>query len=187
MQDAGSRQFRLVETRWGWFGFVVWDDALCGTFLPMGHPNALRTLIGERFPDAQENRSLWSDFARRVSDYFRGTRVRFHDPVRLRDCPPFHRRVYEECRRIPPGKTASYQDLARAAGSEHAVRAVGNAMAHNRIPLVVPCHRVLRADGSIGGFSSPEGILQKQRMLGLEGIEFPVRGLIAGRHDRVAV
>jgi methylated-DNA-[protein]-cysteine S-methyltransferase len=60
--------------------------------------------------------------------------------------------------------------LARLAGNPKAVRAAGGAMANNPLPLVIPCHRVLRSDGSIGGFSSPSGIIDKQRMLRLEGI-----------------
>ena len=69
--------------------------------------------------------------------------------------------------------TASYADLAGAAGNPAAVRAAGGAMAHNPLPLVIPCHRVLRSDGSIGGFSSTEGVRQKRRLLALEGAPQP--------------
>ncbi|MHC4067897.1 MAG: methylated-DNA--[protein]-cysteine S-methyltransferase, partial [Planctomycetota bacterium] len=65
--------------------------------------------------------------------------------------------------------TAAYADLARAAGSPNAGRAVGSAMANNPLPLIVPCHRVVRSDGTIGGFSSPQGLVLKRRLLRLEG------------------
>jgi methylated-DNA-[protein]-cysteine S-methyltransferase len=84
--------------------------------------------------------------------------------------PPFHRRVYEEARRIPPGRTRSYSELALRAGSPGAARAVGQAMARNPFPIVVPCHRVLAAGGRPGGFSAPGGVGTKLRLLALEGV-----------------
>lgn len=170
MNTSNELRYRLIDTPSGWFGMVARGDALCATFLPA--PKRVNSgLIRERHPQAREDLELLPSFARQVRDYFDGRARRFDPKIDVTECPPFHRKVYEACRRIPPGKTAGYRDLARAAGSENAARAVGNAMAHNPLPLVVPCHRVLRADGSIGGFSSPQGVEQKRRMLRLEGVE----------------
>lgn len=83
--------------------------------------------------------------------------------------PSFERRVYEVVRRIPPGSTMSYRDVARAAGRQKAHRAVGNAMARNPFPVLVPCHRVVRSDGGIGGFGG--GVPLKRSMLAIEGQE----------------
>jgi len=169
MNEASGLGYRLIGTRLGWFGLVARNEVLCATVLPARKDRA-RHLIKDNFPTALEDGKLLPEFARQVRDYYEGHVVRFDIRVDLTSCPPFHRRVYQVCRRIPPGETASYRDLARAAGSENAMRAVGNAMAHNPLPLVVPCHRVLRADGSLGGFSSPQGLEQKRRMLRLEGV-----------------
>jgi len=76
--------------------------------------------------------------------------------------------VYHACREIPYGQTVSYSDLARQIRRPDAARAVATAMSKNPIPLVVPCHRVIYADGRCGGFSAPAGPAQKTRMLELE-------------------
>jgi methylated-DNA-[protein]-cysteine S-methyltransferase len=81
---------------------------------------------------------------------------------------PFSRRVYECCRQIAPGETVTYKQLAANAGSENASRAVGAAMAKNRILLVIPCHRVLASNGQLRGFSAPGGLVTKQSLLDLE-------------------
>lgn len=80
----------------------------------------------------------------------------------------FQKQVTEQCRRIPAGKTMTYGELAACAKSPKAARAVGNVMAGNRFPLIVPCHRVVGCQGALGGFSAPDGISMKQRLLRLE-------------------
>jgi len=82
---------------------------------------------------------------------------------------PFYRRVYELARAIPSGETVSYGELAARAGEPGAARAVGQAMAHNPFPLIVPCHRVLAAHGRAGGFSARGGVETKFRLLRIEG------------------
>jgi methylated-DNA-[protein]-cysteine S-methyltransferase len=91
--------------------------------------------------------------------------------------PPFHRRVYEVARSIPPGKTLSYGDIAARLDARGAARAVGQALGQNPFPIVVPCHRVLAAGGKLGGFSAHGGIATKLRMLAIEGA--PVNGVPA--------
>ena len=85
--------------------------------------------------------------------------------------PPFFAQVYDHVRTLGWGETTTYGAVARAldAGPEHA-RAVGQAMATNPVPLIIPCHRVLAAGGAIGGFSAPGGSQSKARMLELEGV-----------------
>jgi methylated-DNA-[protein]-cysteine S-methyltransferase len=84
--------------------------------------------------------------------------------------PPFHRRVYEITRTIPPGRTMSYGDIARALGTPRAARAVGQALGRNPFALIVPCHRVLAAGGKLGGFSANGGLGTKRRLLAIEGV-----------------
>ena len=82
---------------------------------------------------------------------------------------PLRRAVYAATRTIPPGRTATYGDVARAIGQADAARDVGAALARNPFPIIVPCHRVLGANGKLTGFSAPGGLETKRRMLELEG------------------
>jgi methylated-DNA-[protein]-cysteine S-methyltransferase len=80
----------------------------------------------------------------------------------------FQRRVLEECRKIPFGTTLSYGQLAARAGSARAYRAVGNCMAGNKIPIIIPCHRVVQSSGGLGSYSAPGGVRMKKRLLSME-------------------
>ena len=106
----------------------------------------------------------------RLQAFARGTPDEFADvPVLLDGLTDFAQRVVGLCRKIGYGNTLTYGQLAAKAGSPGAARAVGNVMANNRIPLIIPCHRVVGSAGSLGGFSAPSGIGMKQRLLELEG------------------
>ena len=85
--------------------------------------------------------------------------------------PPFHRRVYEVARKIPPGATASYGEIAAQLGAPRAARAVGQALGRNPFPVLVPCHRVLAAGGKPGGFSANGGVATKLRLLAIEAAQ----------------
>jgi methylated-DNA-[protein]-cysteine S-methyltransferase len=89
----------------------------------------------------------------------------------LEGVPDFNRRVYELARTIPPGATLTYGDVATRLGTPGMARAVGHALGQNPWPIVVPCHRVLAADGGMGGFSAPCGVSTKRKMLEIEGVE----------------
>jgi O-6-methylguanine DNA methyltransferase len=82
----------------------------------------------------------------------------------------FSQEVYQACRNIPAGKTVSYGELAKTINRPGAARAVGQALARNRIPLIIPCHRVVTVAGKAGGFSAPGGVETKARILALEGV-----------------
>lgn len=159
--------YTIFDTAWGCFGFVARGKRLVATFLPQ-QAGLLHPRMREEWPDAVENCDAFPGFRRQVINYFDGKPTKFVVDADLSDVPPFRRLVLDACRGIPYGKTASYADLARAAGNPGAARAAGGAMAHNPLPLVIPCHRVLRSDGSLGGFSSPRGIKEKERLLRLE-------------------
>ncbi len=89
--------------------------------------------------------------------------------VDVTDRTAFQRAVIQHCRQIPRGEVCTYGQLAARAGSPRAARAVGRVMATNRVPLIVPCHRVIGADGHLHGFSAPHGLEMKRRLLRLEG------------------
>jgi len=162
-------QHRIVKTRWGYCGYVAGDRGLLSTFLPEPSRAAIGKRIRDRHPDSEANPALLPGLAEAIGHYFAGRPVRFRVRIDLDQVTEFRARVLQACRRIPRGQTASYADLARAAGSPGATRAVGSTMANNPLPLIVPCHRIVRSDGSLGGFSSPQGLAQKKRLLRLEG------------------
>ena len=87
--------------------------------------------------------------------------------------PDFFVAIWDACRRIPLGETRSYSWLARQVGRPSASRAAGQAMARNRFPLLVPCHRVIRSDGSIGGFGGQSRISLKRNLLKIESLMTP--------------
>ena len=86
-----------------------------------------------------------------------------------RGLDPFRRAVFTATRAVGPGRTASYGEIARTIGAPEAARAVGAALGSNPYPIVVPCHRILAADGALTGFSAPGGVVTKRRMLEIEG------------------
>ncbi len=109
----------------------------------------------------------WRSRARReLSAYFAGRLTRFTVRYDIDALPPFTRAVLELTAKIPYGQVRSYQWLARRLGKPKAARAVGNALARNPIPIIIPCHRVVRSEGVIGGFALGAG--WKKRLLGLE-------------------
>lgn len=107
--------------------------------------------------------------SRELRQYFQGRRREFSLAVDLRHVSPFQRAVLQAARAIPPGGVATYGQIGRRIGKPRAARAIGQALGSNPVPIVVPCHRVLAADGSLGGYSGRGGIRTKRRLLQLEG------------------
>jgi len=109
---------------------------------------------------------------RELAEYFAGKRRAFDLECVLEGLPGFCVRVLLECAKIPFGRTLTYGDVARALRNPQASRAVGQALARNPAPIVIPCHRVVGA-GSIGGFSAAGGLAAKRALLDLEGVRLP--------------
>lgn len=103
-----------------------------------------------------------------LTEYFSGTRTTFDLPIKYPDGTPFRRSVWDALRSIPYGETRSYEDIAVAIGNPKAVRAIGQANTRNPILLLVPCHRVINKNGTIGGFGC--GVEVKRKLLELEGV-----------------
>lgn len=89
----------------------------------------------------------------------------------LENFDPFFRQIYEATREIPAGQTRTYGDIAKAVGQPAAAQEVGQAMAKNPVPIIVPCHRVAAAGGKLGGFSAPGGPATKAKLLAIEGAQ----------------
>ena len=125
----------------------------------------LKELARAGFQHAQADRKFNRDVLKEIEAYFAGTVARFSSPLHPQG-RPFDMRVWQALQRIPLGETRSYEEIACAIGNPKACRAVGGANRRNPLPLLIPCHRVIRKDGGLGGFSS--GIKIKEWLLHFE-------------------
>lgn len=115
--------------------------------------------------------AVWKSCQKRLTEFTQGKNVDFSDfPLDLSYLGPFQAKVIAVCRKVPRGKVVSYQELAAKAGSPRAFRAAGTTMSSNRFPLVIPCHRVVASGGKLGGYSAPNGLDFKRKLLALEEV-----------------
>ncbi|MEN6405671.1 MAG: methylated-DNA--[protein]-cysteine S-methyltransferase [Thermoguttaceae bacterium] len=158
----------VFPSRLGWMAVVLAGRTVLQ--LAFGYSSAeaaRRAICPEWRCDAVVRRS--HPLIRRLQAYASGRKDDFLDvQVDFGPASEFRRQVLTACRRIDYGTTVSYAQLAAKAGYPGAARAVGNCMAGNRMPLIVPCHRVVCADGQLGRYSAPGGISTKRRLLVLE-------------------
>ena len=129
---------------------------------------SLQELAAEVSPRILEAPSATDDIRRELEEYFVGKRKRFTVRVDMSPLHGFRRKVLEQIARIPFGSVTTYREVAAAAGSPRGMRAAGNALGSNPVPIVVPCHRVLRSGGALGGYTG--GLDRKVTLLTLEGV-----------------
>lgn len=122
------------------------------------------------WPMESQETPLLAEACRQLEEYFAGRLTRFDLPLDPWGTA-FQRRVWEALTHVPYGQTVSYGQLAEQLGT--APRALGGACARNPIPVIIPCHRILAADGRMGGYSGLEGVATKRFLLTLEGVELP--------------
>ncbi len=169
---ASIHGFALFETVVGRCG-IAWNDrGVCGVQLPEGDAAATRARLRRRFPSASEMEP--GDDVRtviaRIVALLQGERVSLSDVALDMDkVPAFEREVYAAAREIAPGATATYGDIAKRIGRPEQAREVGVALARNPFAIVVPCHRVVAANGKTGGFSAGGGVDTKLKLLAIEG------------------
>jgi O-6-methylguanine DNA methyltransferase len=157
----------LRETSWGYMGAVASRRGLCRLTLPRDVPEHALREIGESYGPIPADARPFARLFDMVERYFAGERVDFDLP--LDPCgTSFQLAVWESLRRIPYGTTWSYQSVAREVGRPLGAHAVGQAVGRNPLGLIVPCHRVIAADGTLGGFGGLEHL--KLRLLALEGV-----------------
>jgi methylated-DNA-[protein]-cysteine S-methyltransferase len=166
--------YHLFETATGFLAIGWTARGVVGLRLPDASGQEAERALLRRFPGARrvEPPRQVSVVIDAVVRYFAGEKIEFSDvPVDLGAQDPFFDQVYAHVRKLEWGQTTTYGAVAKAlgAGPEFA-RDVGQAMAKNPIPLIVPCHRVTGAGGKIGGFSAPGGSTSKAHMLALEGV-----------------
>lgn len=163
------RRAMLFKSRWGWMGMSESGKGIDRIVLPQ--TSKRRALAALREPASGVpvmERSLQLERAQaQMLDYLTGTRQTFDMPLDLSQGTAFQRRVWRTLLRVPYGKLRSYQWVAARVGGRQYARAVGNAVGANPLPIVVPCHRIVAHDATLGGFSG--GLPTKRKLLTLEG------------------
>jgi len=147
-------------------GILGSNQGLRHTTLPQPSEQQVRQLLGDSPDQAECSPHLFTGLMERFRAYFAGHRIDFPDKLDLSGATPFQRRVWEVTRLIPYGDTRSYLGVAEQIKQPGAVRAVGQALGGNRLPIIIPCHRVLAKSGSLGGFGG--GLEMKSYLLSLE-------------------
>lgn len=164
-----SVKFTIFKTKWGYFGLAFAGKRLLRTILPAAEREKVGAQLLKNIHFAQYDRDLFKAGQKYIADYFEGECVDFSTlPVVLDGFSVFARRVLTACRNIGFGQTVTYGQLAEMAGKPGAARAVGGILAKNPLPLIIPCHRVICANGSLGGFSASGGIRTKAKLIELE-------------------
>jgi methylated-DNA-[protein]-cysteine S-methyltransferase len=167
--DAGllDAAYDLAETPIGELLVGASDRGLCLISF-RSDPEAAREQLARAFGPRVLRSAKPVDRARReLDEYFAGRRQAFDVELDLRAIPDFHVRVLRELAQVPYGETTTYGALARQVGAPRAARAVGTVMNRNRIPIVLPCHRVVGSNGKLVGYAG--GLDLKERLLRLEG------------------
>lgn len=161
----------VFRTPWGWIGIAVSAKGVRAIVLPKPSRGAAERAL--RAQDVSSNGHLappdrlLRDAQTQVTAYLAGKRLTLDFPIDLSGGTSFQRRVWQTALRIPYGRARSYQWIASKVGGKRYSRAVGNALGANPVPLIVPCHRVVAHDASLGGFSG--GLTVKRKLLDLEG------------------
>jgi len=167
-----NTSFTLFPTAIGHCGIAWGERGIVGVWLPETDERGTRARLLRRRPDALESAPPPGVRAaiEKIVALLSGERRDLGDvELDLEAVPAFHRRVYAVARMIPPGRTLTYGEVASKLGEPRRAREVGQALARNPFPIVVPCHRVLAAHGRSGGFSAPGGVSTKLRLLEIEG------------------
>jgi len=175
---AKTYGFSLFDTAIGDCGIVWGEHGIIGVQLPEATAAATRARLMRRFPGAVELPAP-PEIGRAIAAIralLLGEIVDLSDvDLDMEDVPVFERSVYDVTRTIAPGSTLSYGEIAARVGTPRDAREVGKALGANPFPIIVPCHRVVAADGRMHGFSGSGGVKTKLRLLQIEGYE-PVPG-----------
>jgi methylated-DNA-[protein]-cysteine S-methyltransferase len=158
--------YTTFNTIMGWVGILGSSKGTRRTTLPRPSAQDARRLLGEPADYADPSPNLFQDLIERSQAYFNGDKIDFPDEFDLSGATPFQRQVWEITRLIPYGDTRSYKWVAEQIGKPGASRAVGQALAKNPLPILIPCHRVVSIDSRLGGFSG--GLAMKRQLLHLE-------------------
>ena len=164
---SNAVRYTVFNTDWGYFGLKADSSGILGTTLAAGD---LQTATKRLLPDSGDckfDKNLFATLQKQIIAYFAGDKIDFDPdiPIANSECTDFARDVYNACRAVKFGNSISYSQLAARIGRAGAARAVGTAIAKNSCPLLIPCHRVIKGDGTPGHFSLPGGENLKKRLL----------------------
>ncbi|MFQ6027249.1 MAG: methylated-DNA--[protein]-cysteine S-methyltransferase [Dehalococcoidia bacterium] len=160
-------RYHLFPCDHGWIGLVGTDRGLRRLSLKPT-PQEVMEELGEHLAGADEDASAFAQQQSCLERYLQGDLQALEKiQLDLSDAPPFFASAWEACRQIPAGETRSYAWLAAQAGRPRAARAAGQAMAQNRLALIIPCHRVIGSDGGLHGYGAG-GLTVKARLLAME-------------------
>ena len=163
-----EKTWEMLSFESGTVALVVRDDRLCRVCFACS-PEDAALAVGRHCPDARRSSSrLVKEVFGQLQEYFRGERKTFDVRVDDAALSDFARNVHKALSQVPYGSVVAYRDLARLAGSPGAARAVGRVMSANPFPLIVPCHRVVNADGQPGQYSGGFGRQTKAWLINLE-------------------
>jgi len=161
--------YALIETGMGWLGVLGSKAGLRQIVLPQASEQEVLSAFDVHQPEAISDIAFFGDLPQRLIGYFDGEVVDFPDRLDLADATPFQGVVWQFVRSIAYGQTRSYAWVAQQIGKPQGARSVGQAMAKNPLPIVVPCHRVIGSNGELGGFSY--GLEMKQRLIQMEALK----------------
>lgn len=163
------RRAIIFHSPWGWMGIAESQKGIQAIVLPKRSKRAVEfDLRAQSDEPLRQGGSARLETARhQLLDYLSGKRSAFDVPLDFSEGTSFQRQVWRTLLRVPYGKLRSYQWIASRVGGRHYARAVGNALGANPIPIVIPCHRIVAHDASLGGFSG--GLSMKRKLLALEG------------------
>jgi O-6-methylguanine DNA methyltransferase len=163
------RKVMIFRSPWGWMGIAESSKGIQAIVLPKRSKQEIESdLRAQSNGPWQRGESARLEAARcQLLDYLAGKRNTFDVPLDLTQGTSFQRKVWRTLQRVPYGKLRSYQWIAVRVGGRHYARAVGSAVGANPLPVVIPCHRIVAQDASLGGFSG--GLSMKRKLLSLEG------------------
>lgn len=165
-KSKGPLWYSVFPTAWGPMGAVGGTAGIVRIVLPHYPADDLAQLLAWEYSGAIRDEERFASLAEACRRYFQGEAEDFAEiPLVLPAEETFAGKVYRACRKIPFGQTKSYRELALAIGQAEAARATATLLSRNPLPLAVPCHRVIHADGRTGGFSAAGGPELKQRLL----------------------
>jgi methylated-DNA-[protein]-cysteine S-methyltransferase len=166
---SNTLYYTIFKTKLGWVGILATKAGLQAVTLPQNTQKQVFNSLGEQAKRAVLSKELFCDFEQRLKDYYSGKKHAFSVKLDFSNASAFQKLVWQAARLIPYGETRSYGWIARQIGKPKAARAVGQALGKNPLLIVVPCHRVIAGDGTLGGFGG--GLAMKKTLMELEKAE----------------
>jgi O-6-methylguanine DNA methyltransferase len=162
-------KYVIFKTADGFFGLLADSKGLIRSTLPASdYSIAKKYLLVGMFRGVSEDKQMYPDIQKSIKSYYKGCYVELKKArfvLNWEELTDFSKKILNVCIDIPFGQTITYSQLAKKAGFEKAARAAGSVLAKNSLPLIIPCHRVIRSDGKIGNFSAAGGSKTKKKMI----------------------